>query len=170
MNWLGLIAALVVVFIVQTTLGHLADLPLLEVDLFLVLTLLYGILAASHDARLAGWLIGFAQDIGSTGPIGVHAFALGLTALLATLLRDVINIHVAWGRFLVAAGAALPGQVLILAHLNYVQNAQLGSWWNMLATALAVSLTASLVVTLLTLAPSLTPKRRVARRAPWGRR
>ena len=163
MRWAGLVAVLVVTLIAQTTVARAADLPVLETDLLLVLALLYGLLAATVEARLAAWIIGFAADVMTEGAIGLHALAFGLTGLLLTWLRHIVNRQVWWGRLLMCFAAALPGQLLIVAHLHFLQGAQLGSWWDMVSSALRVALSAALFATLLTLIPPLTPRHRLSR-------
>ena len=169
MNWVGLVAALLVTLLVQTTLARLGDLPLIELDLLLVLALLYGLLAPVQDARLAALLIGFAVDLTTEGAVGIYAFSFGLTGLLLTWMREVVNRQLWWGRLLITFLAALPGQLLIVLHLRFVQRAALGTVWQMLVSVVLVSATAALVTVLLTFLPPLAPRRHLARRGPWRR-
>ena len=170
MNWLGLLAALIVALLLQTTVARMGDLPLIDLDLLLVLTLIYGLLAPLHEARLSAWIIGFAADLMTEGPIGVHAFAFGLVGLLLTQMREVINKRLWWGRLLICFLAALSGELLIVFHLRLIQGGQLGTWWHMLASAFSVAMTAALAAALLTLIPSLAPRRYVSQRVPWARK
>lgn len=125
MGWLALTLSLIVAYLFQTTVFTPADWP---VDLFLVVALVAGLSAPTPDARLAAWFSGLAADLGTVGPIGVHALALGLTGLLLTQLRSTVNEYLWWARFWVALLAAIPGHILILLHLRYFQ-ADLSLTW-----------------------------------------
>ncbi|MFH1747563.1 MAG: rod shape-determining protein MreD [Planctomycetota bacterium] len=172
MNWMGLLAALVVTVLLQTTVCRLEDIPLIDVDLMLVLALLYGLLAPVNDARIAAWLIGLTCDLTTDGPVGVHALALGLTGLFITQMREVVNQRIWWARALIAFLAALPGQLLIPLHLRYMQNAgaNVGSLWAIIISAILISLTAALLLALLTRMPLLSPRRHGVHHLSWGRR
>lgn len=117
MQWGALCLAIVATYVLQA--GMLWMFGLTWFDPFLLLTLLLGLLTAAPQARLAGWVVGLAQDLGSQDVLGIHAFTLGLTALLATQLRRVFNVNVWWARVVVLLLAAWPPQVLYLLHLNY---------------------------------------------------
>lgn len=163
MSWIAYGVALAVALLLQTTVCRLGEVPLLEADLLLALTLVCGLAAPAHDARLAGWMTGLAMDLMTVGPLGQHAVALGLTAWLLTRLRDTINTELGWVRFLAGFLAALPGQVLLPLHLRLVQGASLVSWWEALGLALQLSLTAALLAAALTGLPPLMPRRRRGR-------
>lgn len=117
MSWSGFWIALLVTFVVQTAVVWTLDWR--AFDAFLILTLLVGTFAPTHDARLAAWTAGLLQDLGSADVLGVHAFTLGLTALLLTLLREFVNLNLWWARLIAAFVAAWPGQVAYLTYLDY---------------------------------------------------
>ena len=169
MSWVGLLAAVIVTLLMQTTVCRMGDLPLIALDLMLVLALVYGLLAPVHDARLAGWIIGLATDLMTDGPIGIYALALGLTALLATQLRETMNRRLWWVRLLIGLLAAVPGQVLVVLHLRFIQGAQGGAWGEMLWSAVVLSAAAALVAALITSLPQLVPRHRTTSRIVRGR-
>ena len=169
MSWVGLLAAVIVTLLMQTTVCRMGDLPLVDLDLMLVLALVYGLLAPVNDARLAGWIIGLATDLMTEGPIGIYALALGLTALLVTLLRETMNRRLWWVRLLIGLLAAVPGQLLVLLHLRFIQGAQVGAWWEMLWSAVILSAAAALLAALITSLPRLAPRHRTTSRIVRGR-
>ncbi len=79
-------------------------------DLFLILACAISYSAPRHDARIAAWLAGFVQDLGSTGPLGVHAFALGAASVFITVVRGWADGRVWWVRAMVTFVAALLAQ------------------------------------------------------------
>lgn len=172
MSWVGLVAALVVTVLLQTTVCRLGDLPLIDLDLMLVLALLYGLMARVHDARIAAWIIGFVCDLTTEGTLGVHALAFGLTGLFLTQMREVANQRLWWGRALVAFLAAVPGQLLVPLHLRFVQGGgtNVGSMWQIFGSAVLISAVAAFLAALVTLLPPLAPRRRMAGGVSWGRR
>lgn len=126
MPWGALAVLLLVAYLLQT-----AVVPFLGIeslDLFLTLCLFFGLTAVVHEARLAGWLIGFVQDLGSVGPLGVHAFALGLAALALTAARTVVNFQVWWVRAVAAVLAGLIAQLFIVLHQIWWQGVALGTF------------------------------------------
>ena len=168
MSWAGLAAAVVVAVLLQTTVCQMGDLPLIDVDLLLTLALVYGLVASADQARIAGWIIGFAYDLTSEGPLGIHAFALGLTALLLTLMRTGVNRNLWRVRLLVCCAAALPGQLLVPLHLRFVQGGNMGSLWQIGLSAVMVSVTAAVLAALITGFPPLSQRQRPVRRSWVG--
>jgi len=157
MRWGLFILALLVVYIAQT-----AALPLFApswVDMLLILALVYGLTAAPTEARLAGWIIGFAQDVGSLGPLGLHALALGLATCGLTYLREAVNRELWWVRGLAAFVVAWPAQLLVLLHMRFLQNAPL-STLRILFDSFATAATAALIAGLLVGLPSVWRRRR----------
>jgi rod shape-determining protein MreD len=156
MSW-GLFAvALLIVYLLQTAvLPHVAPQWL---DLLLAFALLCGLTAPVVDARLAGWIAGLAQDVGGDGALGVHALALGLTVLLLTRLREVVNRELWWVRWLAGLVVSWPAQLLVQLHDRYLQGAAL-SWPHMLGYALLTALTASLLAAIALRLPSTTRRR-----------
>lgn len=164
MPWGFFTLALLLTFLVQTAVlpffgGH-------YIDLLLMLALVCGLAAPTQEARLAGWITGFAQDVGTAGdsPVGLHAFALGLAVLAITHLRELVNQRLWWVRWLIGLIVAWPAQLLIQIHLRFLQGAHL-SWsrmlWDSLLTALIAALLAGLVLEL----PAAFGRRRRRRRA-----
>ncbi|MCG3129263.1 MAG: hypothetical protein CHACPFDD_04184 [Phycisphaerae bacterium] len=101
MRWGIFVAMIVVVAVVQTAL--IARLRVLSaLDLFLLTALLWGFLSPPREAPIAGWLIGLAQDMCSSDPVGTRAVALGLAAWLVTWLCARTN-GSAWSAQLVIA-------------------------------------------------------------------
>jgi len=135
--------ALIVALVLQTSVLPFSGLR--EVDLLLVLALVCGLAAPTIDARLAGCLVGFAQDIDTAGPLGWHALLLGLTATLLTVLRDWVNLHLWWARWLIAFTAALPGQIVVEVHLRFGRGEYLRGVWGAVATATVAALLAALL-------------------------
>lgn len=168
MSWAGLAAAVIVAVLLQTTVCQMGELPLVDVDLLLILALIYGLLAPVQHARIAGWIIGFAYDLTSEGPLGIYALALGLTALLLTLMREVVNRHVWHVRLLICFMAALPGQLLVPLHLRFVQGGHVGSGWQVVFSAVMLSVTAAALAALITGLPPLAPRKRAPRRSWTG--
>jgi rod shape-determining protein MreD len=165
MNWAKLLAVLLAAVLLQTTLGRLVDVPLVEIDLPLILVLVCGLISPTHDARLAGLLVGGVVDLLSGGPMGVNTFAFGFTALAVTKLRETINRHMWLGRLLIALLAALTCELVLLLHLHYLQGADLGGFAHAVLTACRIAVPAALAAALLTLVPALAPRRR---RVAWG--
>lgn len=151
MPWGAFWIVLLVTFVLQSALIRVLGLE--SLDLLLAFALFCGLTGTLHDARLAGWLIGLAQDMGSGGPVGVHAVGLGLSGLLLTSLRQFANMQVWWARLIVALLAALPGQFFVALHERYWQQAIAGSWWSMLTSVVFISTLAALVAGLLTQLP-----------------
>ncbi len=156
MAW-GLFAiALLIVYLLQTTvLPHVAP---QWVDLLLAFALLCGLTAPAPDARLAGWIVGLAQDVGGDGALGVHALVLGLAVLLLTRLREVVNRELWWVRWLAGFVVSWPTQLLGELHDRYLQGAA-HSWPHMLGYALLTALTASLLAALVLRLPSAFRRR-----------
>jgi len=163
MAWGGFAIALLLVYLVQVALAALLRLPAL--DLFLVLALLCGLLCPTYDARLAAWVTGLAQDVGSADALGVHAFALGLTGLLLTHLREYGNVGVWWIAGLMALAAAWPGQVIYLLHLHYLSGPGLVSFWQLLLAATLTSALGAAIATLINALPWAAHHRRRRQRA-----
>jgi cell shape-determining protein MreD len=159
-SWTRLIIAVLVVIVVQTTACAIARVPRLPVDLPLVLALVYAITAPAADARLAALLIGFAVDLTTDGPVGVCSFAFGLTGLVATRLRGVLNSYFWLGRLFIGLLSALPGQLLILFHLRYVQGARVPVGPGAVAGVVWACLVAAVICTLITGLPAFSPRRR----------
>ena len=149
MPWGLFTLALLVTYVLQT--AALARFAPEWLDLLLVLALICGLTAPAIEARLAGWLVGFAQDVGSSGPLGLHALALGLAVFALTQFREMINRELWWVRWLAGFIVAWPAQLIIALHERYWQGvstslaALLGQ---SLATALAASFLAALLLAL----------------------
>lgn len=126
MPWLWFSAALLVVSILQSTvMVHAWS----TIDLYIILTIVWALSAPTYDARVAGWIIGLVQDLGTVSPLGLHAFALGLTALAVTILRENIFRQTLYTRSVVGAVGALPGVLLVPIHLWFVHNLPTDGFW-----------------------------------------
>ncbi|MGE0481018.1 MAG: rod shape-determining protein MreD [Phycisphaerae bacterium] len=168
MPWGAFTLVLVVVYVLQTAAVRLLELP--AVDLLLAFALFCGLAAGTHDARLAGWIVGFAQDLGSGGPLGPHAVALGLACWILTALRAAVNLHLWWARLAGAFVAALAAQTLLLIHERWWQGLNDGSAFGAVLTLVAYSLIAALVAAGLTQLPIFLAwdrRRRHYPRARW---
>lgn len=165
MRWGGFAFTLLVACLLQ--MGVTAFLPLPTFDAFLILALLCAVLMRKHDARLAGWIVGFVQDLGSADALGIHAFTLGLTVLLLTHLREVGNMNVWWLRALVAFLATWPPQVLYLAHLYYWPGSGPESFGKLLLSSVLTSALAALIATFITSLPGMLHNRRRRYRSFW---
>ena len=157
MVWSGFAIALFLVFVFQT--GVVSTLGLTQVDLFLVLALLCGMMAPLHDARLAAWFTGLGQDLGSADPLGIHAFVLGLTGVLLTQFRELGNITVWWVRGLVAFLAAWPGQLLYRTFLRYWAGFGDETFPRMVAAASVTSAIAAALAMCITFLPYYSRRR-----------
>lgn len=163
MAWGGFAIALLLAYLLQTGVAAPLDVPYF--DAFLVLVLLCGLLAPTHDARIAAWIVGLAYDLGSVDALGIHAFTLGLTGLLLTKLREVGNVRVWWVRGLAAALAAWPGQMIYLLHLHYWAGRGSASFWGLVAEATVTSLVAAALATLINALPGVVHRQRRRYRA-----
>lgn len=156
MAW-GLFAlALALTYVLQTAVLPAWAPP--QLDLLLTLALVCGLAAAPPDARLAGWITGLAQDIGTSGPLGLHALALGLAVVVLGHLRETVNRELWWVRSLVAFAVAWPAQLIILLHARFLQDAAL-SWPTLLGQSLLTAAVAALLAGLLVGLPGLWRRR-----------
>lgn len=97
MRWGVLVFALFAVMVVQpAVVGFLPAALARSIDLFLLLAIACALLAPAGRAPLAACIIGFGQDLLSSGPVGVHAAGLALGALLVVRLRVWVNYDVWW--------------------------------------------------------------------------
>jgi cell shape-determining protein MreD len=158
MAWGGFAIALLLVYLLQT--GVAAPLAVPYFDAFLVLALLCGLLAPTHDARIAAWIVGLTQDLGSADALGIHAFTLGLSGLLLTHLRGIGNVGVWWVRGLAAFLAAWPGQIIYLLHLHYWAGPGSATLWNLIVDATLTSLVAAALAMLIHGLPWVLRRRR----------
>ena len=152
MPWGVLAAAVLLVYLLQTAVIGLLGWS--WIDLFLILALLAALLAPLHDARIAGWVIGFAQDLSSTDVIGIHAFTLGLACLLLTSMRGVLNLRVWWSRILVVFLCAWPAPLLYALHLRFWTGAESISASNIILGSAAQAMVAAATATALTAWPT----------------
>lgn len=164
MRWGVYLLLLLLAWVLQSTL-----LPLLGVrwlDLLLVLALVYGLAAPVADARLAAWFTGLAQDLASSGPLGLHAFVLGLAVLGLTYVREWVNHNLWWARWLVAFSVAWPAQLVLCLHQRFLQDAPESAltWGRIISDALLVSVVAALLAAAILGLPMLVGRRRHRRR------
>lgn len=101
MRWGPFWLTLLLVVVLQTSVIYALDWRWMH--LLLALALLCGLNAPTHDARIAGWIAGFVQDLlTESSTLGLHALAYGSAILLLTYMRDRLNPSVWWIRWLLA--------------------------------------------------------------------
>ncbi len=162
MTWAPFVIALILTYLLQVAVLPLVGLD--AVDALLVLALVCGLAMPATEARLAGWFTGFAQDLGSESPMGLHAFTLGLVVLALTYVREVVNQNLWWVRWLVAFIVAFPAQFLLQLHFRFLQNAGL-TWSQMLGRAALTAVIASLLAALVLGLPAVFGRPARRRRA-----
>jgi rod shape-determining protein MreD len=165
MRWTLFFILLVLAYVAQTAL--LPQLALPWLDLLLATALVCGLAAPAVDARLAGWIVGFAKDIDTDMPIGLHAFVLGLAVLALTHLRELVNLNLWWVRWLVGFVVAFPAEVFVRVYHNLSVGAGLS-----IAQILGWSLTSSVVAAflatfVLALPMAFRPRRRRSAAGRW---
>jgi rod shape-determining protein MreD len=159
MPWVAFALVLLLALLLQTAV--LPFLPLVSVfDLMLALALVCGLVAPIHDARLACWVVGFVYGLASIGALGVHALAYGCAGVVLTRLRGELNMHVWWGRAILAFLGAWPSELMIRLHMRFWQLALPDPWWSMVGGATLTALLASLLAAALTARPGLLSARR----------
>ena len=158
MVWSGYAIALFIVYVVQAAVVSLLGLE--HVDLFLVLAITYGLMAPTYDARLAAWLAGLVQDLGTADPLGIHAFILGMTGLFVTHLREIGNADVWWMRLLIVFLAAWPAYLLYILYLHFWVGHGDQTLLAMAGSAAWTAGIASVLVLGLTSLPALSARRR----------
>lgn len=157
MNTLIYLILLVVLFVTQTTV--LPQFAQESVDLLLALALACGMLLPVTDARLAAWCAGFARDLETLGPVGLHALALGLAGLAMTALRELINLHIWWARGLLALLVGFPAQLLVRFHQRFLQDQNM-TFTSMVGGAFMTALIAATLATLVAGVPGVLHNRR----------
>ncbi len=157
MHWGLYLLALVGVYLVQTTLlRHFAP---EWIDLLLALALLLGLTLPAPEARLAGWGAGLMVDIGTDGPLGVHALFFGAAVFLLTYLRELVNRELWWVRWLAGVLVAWPAQLLVFIYERVYEGAA-RSVGGILLQSLLTAIVAALLATLLLEIPRLGARRR----------
>jgi len=158
MRWILFIVGLLIVHLLQT-----GVLPVFHapgwLDLMLALALLCGLVAPASDARLAAWIVGFAIDLDTAGPLGLHALALGLAVLAQTYLRELVNLGAWWVRWLVSFVVALPAQLLVRLHAHFYFGDDWSLWQLGLMSVTTAAVSALLAALALAL-PTLSGRRR----------
>ncbi len=90
MYWLGLIIVTVVVAALQTSVVSLLAIRGVEPSLLLAAAIFYGLRWPPVAAGIAGWAMGLAADLTSTGPVGAQSLTFALAAMAASRLRSVL--------------------------------------------------------------------------------
>lgn len=158
MAWGRFALGLVLVLVMQVSLVRFVGVPAL--DLFLAYALLVAFTAPVSDARIAGFVVGLTQDLGSDVPLGVHAFALGLAATILTLLRGFMQSVPFWVRWLGGTLAGLGALVLLSLYAVLWRGGQVDSWARELQL---IALTAAVAAGIAAyLAPGTTHRGRLA--------
>lgn len=159
MRWALFAAGLLVIYVV--TRGVWFRFPLLApVDLFLTYALVCALFARAPDAGLAGWIVGLAQDLGSEGPVGIHAVSLGLAGVIVASLRETFNVRVWWPRWLTLFGAAAPAAVLVGLYRHFWRSGGELGLAAVLGGALWIALIAATLALLVTAVPGVALDRR----------
>ncbi len=84
-----------------------------SVDLFLVLTVLYGLRGGSFGGLAGGLVAGLVEDVLTAGLFGLHGFANTLVGYGTARLAQRLVIERPSGVFLVAAAASVVQQVVL---------------------------------------------------------
>lgn len=148
MRWGAFFVTLLVTLIVQRSLVWVLGGGFAAIDLFLTLAVLCGLCAPTHDARIACWLIGLVQDLGTDpAALGANALALGLFAVFITVLRDWVQTRDWWMRWAISFVTAWPSQIAVATY----ERAWIGHGINSLGslllwTAVASSIASALAV------------------------
>ncbi|MFN0137881.1 MAG: hypothetical protein ACKVS9_17390 [Phycisphaerae bacterium] len=112
MRWGAFSAALLVTLILQKTVLWVLHAP--AIDLFLTLAVLCALCAPAYDARIACWLIGLVQDLGTDpAALGSNALALGACGMMITFLRDWVQTRDWWMRLAISLLCAWPAQIAV---------------------------------------------------------
>lgn len=152
MAWGGFWIALLITYVLQVTVVWRFGGA--WIDLYLIFALVCGLVARAPEGRLAGWLIGLAQDLTSASPLGLHAFTLGLAAMLVVWLREFVNTRW-WGpRVAVAALAATPSRLLELLHAVFWVSGGDASLLGIAAESIAVGILSAAAAILITAMPT----------------
>lgn len=169
MRWGTFGAALLLVLVAQKTLlwnWGLASGQPLSINLFLALALLLALNAPAADARVACWVCGFVQDLGSLPePVGIHSFTLGLTGLLLVGLRESGAGRTLPIRWTAALGSAWAGQFVYLLHLQLWLAQGSGTAWTLLSGSFSIAFWSTLIALAGAAAPAIIWRRRGARPA-----
>lgn len=159
MRWGALALILLATLIAQKSVVWIAGATV--VDLFLALALLCGLCGPTLDARIAGWVIGLTQDLGSSADaIGSNALALGACVLVLTWVRDAAQTRVWWGRLAAAFVAAWPAQVFVALYDAYWLGHGGASLLGLVGRAALVSAIAAGIAVMLIAAQPLLVSRR----------
>ncbi len=153
MRWGWFALALLATFIVQASFAPLLPAGL---DLFAAFALACAWLLPVEEACLAGWIAGFIQDVGSMQPLGLHAFALGLTAWGLTRIRDLVNRELWWVRWFSGFVVLFPLQMLVTARVLWGARVP---WWTFVTEPFTTALLAAFVAALLMLIPAALARR-----------
>lgn len=161
--------ALLAVVVAQTTLIPWVGIAWLF-DLFMIMALAVALLAPLHDARIGAWLTGLVCGLAGLSPLGVHAFALGVAAVIVTNLRETLNVDVWWGRLTILWLGAWPAQLLVRTHLRYweTQQGESAAW--LILAAASGALAAAAWATVVTGLPGFSARRRRELRSLGARR
>ncbi len=94
MHWIAFAILLYIVTVLQTTVAPFIAVHTIRPDLMVIVAVHYALLARAHDALIACWLAGLAIDLTGLSyqthsNVGVHAFSLGLLALVIVNVREL---------------------------------------------------------------------------------
>lgn len=94
MRWIAFAILVFVVTLLQASVVPFLAVHTIRPDLMVIVAVHYALTARRYDALLACWFIGLAVDLTSLSyaghaNVGVHAFSLGLIALVIVKVRDL---------------------------------------------------------------------------------
>ncbi len=124
MRWIAFTILLYIVTVLQTAVVPYLGVHHTRPDLLVILAVYYALTARSQDALLAAWFIGLAADLTGLGlvrhgGIGLHAFTMGLIAILIVNTRDFTFRDSVVTRLVYTLLAAFAQSLLVGLHLYY---------------------------------------------------
>ncbi len=123
----------------------------LGLDLFAAFALACAWCLPAEEACLAGWIIGFIQDVGSLQPLGLHALTLGLATWGLTRIRDLVNRELWWVRWISGFAVLFPAQLLVSLRILWGKPVE---WWRFISEPFTTALVGALLAALLALLPA----------------
>lgn len=142
MRWGAFAAALLFTLLLQKTVLWVFHAS--AIDLFLTLAVLCALCAPAYDARIACWLIGLVQDLGTDpAALGSNALALGICGLMITILRDWVQTRDWRVRLAISLLCAWPAQIAVVLYDRFWIGHGTSSLVNLVGWAALSSLIAS---------------------------
>ncbi|MEK6645018.1 MAG: rod shape-determining protein MreD [Planctomycetota bacterium] len=124
MRWIAFSIVVYVVTVLQTAVVPFLGVHHTQPDLLIILAVYYALTARAQDALLAAWCIGLAADLTGLGfarhgGVGLHAFTLGLIAILIVNTRDFTFRDSVITRLVYTLLAAFLQSMIVGLHLYY---------------------------------------------------